>query len=234
MTDRRRKRYRQFCGLARALDVLGERWTLLLVRELLFGPRRYTDLLACLPGLTTNLLAARLKQLEADGVVARVEGGRWSLTPTGAALEPAVMELARWGGRFLTAPGRGDHTDLAWGLLSLKRRYTGGLDQVLGLEVEGRWYTLRCQPARLDVSRTRPDRAAAVVHARPGALQALLFGGAALPALLAEGAVAVEGAPEALPALLGALLPPPFAHRPARWRANEHLVAEPPEPPPAP
>jgi DNA-binding HxlR family transcriptional regulator len=223
----KRKRYRQFCGLARALDVLGERWTLLLVRELLLGPRRYTDLLACLPGLTTNLLAARLKQLEADGVVARGEEGQWQLTAWGAALEPAVMELARWGGRLLSTPGRGERTDLAWGLLSLKRRYTGGLDLVLGLEVSGRWYAVRCQPARLDVSRARPDRAAAVVHARPEALQAVLFGGAPLEPLLAAGDLAVDGDPGLLRAFLGALLPPPFAHRPAGWRANAHLVTEP-------
>src|SRR6187399_564519 len=105
-----RRNYRQFCGLARALDRLGERWTLLIVRNLLLGPRRYSDLLAELPGLTTNLLAERLKGMEASGlVVRRALGGAgrsavYELTPLGAALEPAIMELGRWGGRFMDAP----------------------------------------------------------------------------------------------------------------------------------
>nr|MDQ3936471.1 helix-turn-helix transcriptional regulator [Actinomycetota bacterium] len=63
------RRYNQFCALARALDVVGERWTLLIVRELLLGPKRFTDLLAALPGIGRNLLAARLHELKAAGVL---------------------------------------------------------------------------------------------------------------------------------------------------------------------
>jgi DNA-binding HxlR family transcriptional regulator len=224
VSDPPRRSYRQFCGLARALDVIGERWTLLLVRELLFGPRRYTDLLLTLPGLTTNLLAARLQQLEGDGVVARAPDGRWALTLSGAALEPAVMELARWGGRFLDVPRRGERLDLGWGLLSLKRRYRGGLELTLGLEVEGRWFTLACARGRLDVSRTRPDRADAWVHATAAALRLLLIGESALEPLLDEGSVAVDGDPGPLRDFLASLLPPAYASRPARWRANDHQV----------
>ena len=125
-----RRSYRQFCGLARALDVVGERWTLLLVRELLLGPRRYGDLLESLPGLTTNLLARRLKQLEADGIAEKIEldeGVRaYRLTARGAALEPVIMELGRWGGALLGMPTPEDRTDMAWGLISMKRRFKGG------------------------------------------------------------------------------------------------------------
>src|SRR5215471_6124587 len=103
-----RRSYRQFCGVARALDLVGERWTLPIVRNLLLGPRRYSDLLAELPGLTTNLLAKRLRELEQGGLIERVQRAgdvaRYQLTTTGAALEPVVMELARWGGRYMDRP----------------------------------------------------------------------------------------------------------------------------------
>ena len=66
-------RYQQFCGLARALDVAGDRWTLLIVRELVLGPRRFTDLIEGLPGVSRNLLAERLRALESDGIIARQE-----------------------------------------------------------------------------------------------------------------------------------------------------------------
>ena len=71
--------YRQYCGLARALDVIGERWSLLIVRELLDGPRRYNELLEGLPGIATNLLTDRLRNLEADGVLRRLDDGRYAL-----------------------------------------------------------------------------------------------------------------------------------------------------------
>lgn len=95
--------YAQLCALATALDVVGDRWAFLVIRELLGGPRRFTDLLDGLPGAGTNTLATRLKELEADGVVAR----RWlpppaaatvyELTARGRQLEPVLLGLTRWG-----------------------------------------------------------------------------------------------------------------------------------------
>ena len=99
--------YGQYCGLARALDVVGERWVLLIVRELLEGPRRYNELLDGLPGIATNLLASRLRTMEDSGLVTRVEGGRYSLTPWGRELEETVYALGRWAGPLMAAP-RGD------------------------------------------------------------------------------------------------------------------------------
>jgi len=104
--------YGQFCGLAKALDVIGDRWTLLIVRELLIrGACRYTDLRNGLPGIATNLLADRLRELEEAGVVLREEApppvatALFRLTPRGAALEPVVEQIGRWGAPLLdTAP----------------------------------------------------------------------------------------------------------------------------------
>src|SRR4051794_39230206 len=99
--------YNQFCPLAHALDVVGERWTLLIVRELLTGPRRYKDLSEALPGLSTNLLSERVKALESQGLVSRrvlpppAGSTVYELTPSGHALEKAVIELGRWGAHLL-------------------------------------------------------------------------------------------------------------------------------------
>src|SRR5258706_5251392 len=91
-----RRSYRQFCGFARAVDVVGERWTLLVARNLLLGPRRYGDLLEELPGITTNLLAKRLRDLEAAGLVEKRAGAgvvTYALTERGLALDPVINEL---------------------------------------------------------------------------------------------------------------------------------------------
>ena len=96
------KSYGQYCGVARAMELVGERWALLIVRDLLVGPKRYTDLRAGLPKIPTNVLATRLKELEQGGVVARrVEPSPsraivYELTPYGADLDQVVLALGRW------------------------------------------------------------------------------------------------------------------------------------------
>lgn len=101
-----KRTYQQYCGLAAALDVVGERWTLLLIRELLVRPRRYGELLNDLPGVGTNLLAERLKFLIEKGIVRRAnvtDSGKrqtYELTESGQTLRPAVLSLARWGLQF--------------------------------------------------------------------------------------------------------------------------------------
>src|SRR3954451_8000819 len=95
--------YGDRCGIARALDVLGDRWALLVIRELLLGPKRFTDLRIGLPHVTPDVLSQRLRELEADGVVRRAKlpppaGAQvYELTDRGRALEPVILELGRWG-----------------------------------------------------------------------------------------------------------------------------------------
>lgn len=102
------KSYGQYCALARGLDVIGERWTLLIVRELLDGPRRYNELLAGLPGIATNLLADRLRQLEESGVVDRGAGGQYRLTAWGEKLREPLYALARWSAPVVMRQPLGD------------------------------------------------------------------------------------------------------------------------------
>ncbi len=118
-------RYAQCCPLARATEILGERWTLLVVRELLLGGKRFSDLERALAGISTSVLAARLAALERRGLVARRElppptpATLYELTASGRALLPVIIELARWGSRFLGAPEPGDHIEPDWVRLGL-------------------------------------------------------------------------------------------------------------------
>lgn len=129
MTDR--KTYGQFCALARALDVIGDRWTLLVVRELLVGARTFRELEDGLAGISPSLLTARLTALVAAGLVARnaapprSRSVTYTLTEDGADLEPAVLELIRWGARRMgSGPGE-DRVDPRWGVLALRALLEG-------------------------------------------------------------------------------------------------------------
>ena len=114
------KRYDQYCPIAHALDLVGERWALLVVRELSHGPLRYTDLLQRLTGCGTNILAARLRTLEAGGVVARrtlpppAASTVYELTTYGEDLRPVLHELAHWGARSLGPPGQDANLQPGW------------------------------------------------------------------------------------------------------------------------
>lgn len=104
------KRYEQYCPMAHALDLVGDRWALLVIRELMHGPKRYTDLVERLPGIGTNILATRLRDLERHGLVGRrtlpppAASKVYELTDYGQALRPAMRELALWGARSLGPP----------------------------------------------------------------------------------------------------------------------------------
>jgi len=106
--------YGQFCGLARAAELVGERWTLLILRDLLVGAHRFTDLARSLRGIPTNVLAERLKELEAAGVVRRrildrpARGIAYELTPYGRELEDAIVHLGSWGAKTLGEPREGE------------------------------------------------------------------------------------------------------------------------------
>jgi len=114
------KNYEQYCPVAHALELVGERWSLLIVRELLKGPKRYTDLADALPRIGTNVLAARLKDLEACGIIEKrrlpppTPAQVYELTPYGVALRPVVRELARWGLHSLPAPRDDDNLVPGW------------------------------------------------------------------------------------------------------------------------
>ncbi|MFJ5772911.1 winged helix-turn-helix transcriptional regulator [Streptomyces sp. NPDC093094] len=126
-----RRSYDQFCSAARALDVVGDRWTLLIVRELLGGPRRYTDLHADLPGVSTDVLASRLKDMERDGLTTRRRlpppGAAYvyELTPRGRELLPVLLALGAWGSGELGERRPTDALRAHWFALPLLRSLAG-------------------------------------------------------------------------------------------------------------
>ena len=205
-----RRNYKQFCALARALDRLGERWTLLIVRNLLLGPKRYSDLLEELPGITTNLLAQRLRDLERDGLVVRraapspVRAHVYELGDNGRALEPALMELARWGSRFMTSPCEDDTLNIGWGLLSMKRRYRGGLSLVAEFRIDERCFELVFEPGYLTVNERPAARPAIVVRGALEDFRAWLFLGEKGAELRQQWRLSVDGSDDDWAALLEA------------------------------
>jgi DNA-binding HxlR family transcriptional regulator len=125
-----KRSYHQYCATARTLDLIGERWTLLAIRELLTGPRRFKDLAASLPGIGTGLLGARLRHLEAVGLVRRTtlpppaSVAAYELTDAGRELEPAIMALAQWGLKWaLAKPEPGDAFHPGWAVIALQATF---------------------------------------------------------------------------------------------------------------
>lgn len=186
--------YAQFCGLARALDVVGERWTLLIVRELLVRPARYGELAVALPGIASNLLADRLRSLVTAGVVERrADGDRgevYALTPWGAQLEDAVGALVRWSAPLMR-PGPGpDAFRPEWLLVALGallRHRTASDPATVGLETGGTALTLRLDQHGPHVSQRIDEHAAAVLSAEPHVLLGLASGELSVDEAVARG-----------------------------------------------
>jgi DNA-binding HxlR family transcriptional regulator len=207
---KRRRSYHQYCAGARALDVVGERWTLLIARDLLLGPRRYTDLLEGLPGITTNLLAKRLAEMTEAGIIRREKQQRaevYSLTQRGLALEPVLLELARWGGALMGMPQPGDARNPGWALLSLKNFYRGGLTLELELRIDGVPFELVFLPKKLRIQQRSATCPAAVVTTTHLVLARLLFAREPLHGLTEVGLVAIAGDARAFSAVLEATVP---------------------------
>ena len=147
------KRYDQFCPIAHALSLVGERWALLVVRELLSGPKRYTDLVNGLPGIGTNILASRLKDLEEVGVIRKrklpppAASTVYELTEYGAELNESLYALARWGARTLGPPKPGDELDPDWGIDAIPALFDArealDLHETWVLEIDGAAFTAR-------------------------------------------------------------------------------------------
>lgn len=174
-----RKSYNQFCALARALDHVGDRWVLLIVRELLLGVQSFRALQRALPGIAPNVLVARLRVMEQDGLVerndvpARSKAVAYTLTEAGLALRPAVLELIRWGARWMPSGPGDDHVDPRWALLALAALLDGPVpgrhrgvievrlgDECLGIELQGgrrRVVTVPPAQSRAVVTGTLPE-----------------------------------------------------------------------------
>ena len=181
-----KRTYGDSCGIARALDLVGERWGLLVVRELLLGPKRFTDLRNGLVHLSADVLAQRLRELEEAGIVRRGKlpppaGSRiYELTDWGRELEPVVLALGRWGSRAPMPPGAGplrvDSLVLALKTVFAPER-AGALAGRWELRLGDQRFTARVAGQRLEVERGSPSDPDAVIETDPETLQQVLWHG---------------------------------------------------------
>src|SRR5919198_2564857 len=159
--------YEQYCGIARALDLVGERWALLVVRELILGPKRFTDLRRGLPGIATNVLTERLKQLERDGVVRRrtlpppAASVVYELTEYGRELEPTLLAFGRWGAKSLGPRGGKQLVRPEWFCVALKAFFqpeaARGVRATVDLDLDGERFAVRIDRGSLEISAGAPD-----------------------------------------------------------------------------
>ncbi|MFC4640187.1 winged helix-turn-helix transcriptional regulator [Deinococcus hohokamensis] len=195
------RRYDDGCAAAHALDLVGERWALLVVRELLLGPKRFTDLRADLPGISPNVLSQRLKDLEETGVVQRsalpppAATRVYELSEWGRELEPVLQGLGRWGARSPARPQA--PISLATLITAMKTMFHAPAAQGLGgsvvLKLGREHVRVQIDRGELHVQRGGPAAAEATLSADVQTLGALLFGHLSLAVAEAEGLVQIEG-----------------------------------------
>jgi DNA-binding HxlR family transcriptional regulator len=202
------RKFDQYCPVAHALSLVGERWSLLIVRELLHGPKRYTDLTHGLPGIGTNILAARLKELEACGVIRKrtlpppAASTVYELTEYGAGLREALYALARWGARTIGPPGPEDELYPEWGVNALPALFdqeaARGLTETYTLVVDGDAFTARIVDGALEASMGAAEDADLLVEMDMGTFFGLASGELAPKEAVQAGRVLVQGELETL------------------------------------
>jgi DNA-binding HxlR family transcriptional regulator len=208
------RRYHQFCPIARVLDVVGERWTLLIVRELLLGPRRFTDLAAGLPGIGTSVLTTRLKQLEHDGLVrkqilpAPAASVVYELTPSSLGLIAILGAMANWGMNLLGRPGPDDRVQARWLVLCLAVTAKGAHsvpDAAYELHIDDEIFHIRAQDGQLAPAQGPTQNPEATIAMSTDALVAIANGELDIPSPRATRLITIDGATPGAEQLLRAL-----------------------------
>ncbi len=194
--------YGEACRFASALDVVGERWALLVVRELMLGPKRFTDIRAGLPGASPNILSERLRELEKGGVIRRRKlappAGSWvyELTEWGAELEPVITRLGAWGARSPISPS-GTRIGVDSIALALRSLFdpdrAGELEAVYELRIDGTRFRVTIAGGEIELARGAAQAPELVIEGEPAAIAALITGQVSLDAALEDGAVGIEG-----------------------------------------
>lgn len=202
-----RRGYGQYCGLVRAAEIVGERWSLLIIRDLLVSARRYTDLRKGLPGIPTNILASRLKELEGAGVVHRRLLPRpngsvvYELTDYGKELDEIVLALGRWGARSLAEPEPADIVTVDSMIMALRSTFRADAARGVRLGYELRFGDVIIHAViddgRLEVAEGGLPNADLVIESGP-AIKALMAAELSPADALAGGSVRVVGEPELL------------------------------------
>ena len=198
----KRRTYNDVCGLAHAMELVGERWALLVIRELAFGPKRFTGIRAGLPSASPNVLSQRLRELEAVGVIRRRKlappAGSWvyELTEWGQALEPTLREFGRWAARSPIFPDHGNMSCDAMAMSMQTMFDPGAADGVSGLfELvfgEDR-FRVEVTEGEIDVSRTEVQEPMAVIETTPEVWVGLIYEGLSASEAEAAGNLQITG-----------------------------------------
>ncbi|MFB4298281.1 winged helix-turn-helix transcriptional regulator [Actinomadura sp. NTSP31] len=206
--------YNQYCATARTLDIIGERWTLLLIRELLTGPKRFGDLQASLRGLGTGLLAARLKHLEREGLAHKVtlpppaRAAAYALTEAGEELGPAVLALARWGMTWaLGEPREGETFHPGWAVLGMEACFvpdaSAGLHLVYEFRVGDEVFHALVDDGEVRMVHGPAQRPDASIAMSEDVLIAMASGRSSLGTAIEDGSASLSGDAEAVRAFRG-------------------------------
>jgi DNA-binding HxlR family transcriptional regulator len=197
------KSYAQYCPVAHALELVGERWALLVVRELLNGPKRYTDLATALPGIGTNILAGRLRDLEQAGVVQKrrlpppAAVKVYELTPYGEELREPLYALARWGARTLGPPGPSDSLSPGWLVNAVRATCAAAGDDfpsaTFELRADGDVVTVRFEDDRPHVEAGSTGEADVVIETDPSTLFCVASREQSIKEAIGAGAVRITG-----------------------------------------
>ncbi|MGW4897482.1 winged helix-turn-helix transcriptional regulator [Kitasatospora sp. NPDC004240] len=216
--------YNQYCATARTLDLVGERWTLLLIRELLTGPKRFGDLQASLRGLGTGLLAARLKHLEHEGLAHKVtlpppaRTPAYALTEAGAELGPAVLALARWGLKWAMGERRESETfHPGWAVLGLRACFdpdaATALRAVYEFRIDDEVFHVRIDDGTIEALHGPGQHPDATITMDEETFLGLTAQRLTLTRAIDTGAATATGDPETLHRLKGLFRLPPPASR---------------------
>jgi DNA-binding HxlR family transcriptional regulator len=202
------------CGIAHASDLLGQRWALLVVRELLLGPKRFTDLRAGIPDISPNVLGQRLRELEESGIVRRrklappAAAQVYELTEWGRELEPAVLSLGRWASRSPSFPADAEMGPDSL-VLALKTAFDPGKAEGLEASYELRLgevpFRIEVRDGEFDAAHGEAERPDATVRSDPNTIAGVVFGGNQLGKTVEAGEVQIDGNRRAVNALFRAL-----------------------------
>ena len=204
-SNMKRRKYHQFCALAKAMDVIGERWTLLIIRDLLLGPKRFSDLLNSLSGITTNLLSKRLKEMEEAQLIEKQKTPpptsvmAYVLTEKGKGLEQVIFALGNWGDQFLLEPELEDTYSICWAMVAVRRK-SKKIDKIwiIELSAEDIVFQVKTGQDLYEIIQGSTWQADIRIKGSEKALLQLLSKRQSIQELLTQKAIQVDGSEDAL------------------------------------